>query len=754
MSVRALLDAAREGDLTGLTGAVYCAVQHKHGIPYATGLWARIVGANDPGHSTPGRGGGGGNQRTPKIKVRFYEFEAQARAGKGTLMGPKEVDVTLAMIEKTVPPATDVVSPEGGDSADGRVVTRGRGLGAARPADGEGEEEEEEDGDDDTPPLVDAVDDNSDVEVAPRAAARTPSKTKAKAAARKAASKADEQALIAVLKDIGFNVSSIDGLINKAGYGSVKEVQALRGLGETEAQLLAVQAELEAPQRMLLKSYMKTPAVPPPNSLLNQLHESEDEDEDDEDNEDAEGRAPAPAKGGNPTPTPKAGGRALVTALVGKVPATRREEVMGEALELVCDALHGRLPTAVQRKHVEVALEASLRALGASVKDLTPASPRSVESVMEAVMGLTMGYSPDQKAAGRGGARGAMPVDVEEGDEDAAGWIQGGGKQDLPMQQALHALKGDTETQAMVQKMLGMEDARMVQALSVMGADSNVAVLAYKGEPELKPPAGARHSPAIGELVHGMGAVREKVAEYIARVVLRPLLPTGGSDELALAGKLARGRLDQLDWSSVFGAGAVKSSMGSLGGAKAAPRSGATADILLVTVRAMGVLAAGYGAAHPFDTTVVQTVVGLQTEILKAVQRGVEVKTATDAVLDPFLYAMARRWDAVARRAGMRPVMAEGRAELEHNEKELREAPASPKAPAAEVGAEAARLKKENAALKEKVTGLEKKAAGEYVGKREKWESQNPGKCFFWTELQKCNQGKHCRNASQPGHVQ
>lgn len=76
--MRALLDAAREGDLTGLTGAVYCAVQHKHGIPYATGLWARIVGANDPGHSTPGRGGGGGNQRTPKIKVRFYEFEAHA----------------------------------------------------------------------------------------------------------------------------------------------------------------------------------------------------------------------------------------------------------------------------------------------------------------------------------------------------------------------------------------------------------------------------------------------------------------------------------------------------------------------------------------------------------------------------------------------------------------------------------------------------------------------------------------------------
>ena len=65
-----------------------------------------------------------------------------------------------------------------------------------------------------------------------------------------------------------------------------------------------------------------------------------------------------------------------------------------------------------------------------------------------------------------------------------------------------------------------------------------------------------------------------------------------------------------------------------------------------------------------------------------------------------------------------------------------------------------AKLKKENAALKEKVTGLEKKAAGEWVGKREKWESANPGKCFFWTEHQKCTQGKHCRNASQPGHVQ
>ena len=730
--------------MTVLTGAVYCVEYHKHGISHAKGLWARVVGAN------PGRGKGGGSQRTTKIKVQFYEFEAQARAGKGRLVGPKEVDVTLAVLEKTVPPATDVVSPEGGDSADGRTVTRGRGLGAARPADSDGEEEDEEEEEDGTPPLVDAVDDGSDVDDAPRTAPKTLSKTQAKAAAREAAGKANKQALIAALRDIGFDGSSIDGLINKAGYGSVKELQALRGLGETEAQLLAVQAELEAPQRMLLKAYMK--AVPPPNPLLSGLHESADEDEDDEDDEGAEGRAPAPAKGGNPTPTPKAGGRALVTALVGQVPAARREEVMGEALELVYDALHGRLPTAAQRKHVEVALEASLRALGASVKDLTPAAPRSVESVMEAVMGLTMGYSPDQKAAGRGGARGAMPVDVEEDDEDAAGWIQGG-KQDLPMQQALHALKNDKETQAAVQKMLGMEDAHLVQALSVMGANTNVAVMAYKGEPELKPPAGARHSPAIGELVHGMGAVREKVAEYIARGVLRPLLPVG-SDELALAGKLSRGRLDQLDWSSVFGAGAVKSSMGSLGGAKAAPRSGATADILLVTVRAMGVLAAGYGAAHPFDTTVVQTVMELQTEILKAVQRGVEVKTAIDAVLDPFLCAMARRWDAVARRAGMRPVMAEVRAELEHNEKELREAPASPKAPAAEVGAEAARLKKENAALKEKVTGLEKRAAGEYVGKRERWESQNPGKCFFWTEHQKCTQGKNCRNASQPGHVQ
>ena len=49
--------------------------------------------------------------------MQFYEFEAQARAGKGRLVGPKEVDVTLAVLEKTVPPATDVVSPEGGGTS-------------------------------------------------------------------------------------------------------------------------------------------------------------------------------------------------------------------------------------------------------------------------------------------------------------------------------------------------------------------------------------------------------------------------------------------------------------------------------------------------------------------------------------------------------------------------------------------------------------------------------------------------------------
>ena len=750
MSVRALVDAAQGGDLTGLTGAVYCAVQHSHGIPFAAGLWARIVGATNAGHSTPGRGKGGGSQRTPKIKVRFYEFEAQARAGKGKPMGPGEVDVTFAMLEKTVPPATDVVSPEGGEPADDRALTRGRGLGAARPADDEGEEEDDDDDCESLPPLEEDVDEIDD-DVAPPTASKTPSKTKAKAAAREAAGKTDERALIAELKGLGFNAGSIDGLISKVGYATVKEWQALRGLGEAQAKELAADAGLNPAQRGLLMAHMKSMAAP--SSILNDLHESADEDEDDEDNEDAEGRTPAPAKGGNPTPTPKAGGRPLVTALVGKVPPALREEVLGEALELVYEALNGRLPTAAQRKRVELSLEASLRAIGATVTSVTPASPRSVESVMEAVLALTMGYSPGQKAAGRGGARGAMPVDDEEDDEAAAGWIQGSGKQDLAMQQALNALAGDRKAQAAVKAMVAMEDAEVLQALSAAGADRNLAALAYKADAELKPPAGARHTLAMGELMHGVGAVREKVADVLARRVLRPLLPVG-SDELALAGKLARGRLDHLDWEKAFGSGAAKSSMGSLGGARAAPRSGATADILLVFVRAMSVLAAGYGAAHPFDTTVVQTVVELQTVILKAVQRGVEVKTATDAVLDPFLWAMARRWDAVARRAGMRPVMAEVRAELAHNEKDLSEVPATVKAPAVEGGAEAAKLKKENAALREKVAGLEKKAAGEWVGKREKWESANPGKCFFWTEHQKCTQGKHCRNASQPGHVQ
>ena len=442
-------------------------------------------------------------------------------------------------------------------------MTRGRGLGAARPADDEGEEEDDDDDCESLPPLEEDVDEIDD-DVAPPTASKTPSKTKAKAAAREAAGKTDERALIAALKALGFNAGSIDGLISKVGYATVKEWQALRWLGEAQAKELAADAGLNPAQRGLLMVHMKSMAAP--TSILSDLHESADEEEDDEDNEDAEGRTPAPAKGGNPTPTPRAGGRPLVTALVGKVPPAHREEVLGEALEMVYEALNGRLPTAAQRKHVELSLEASLRAIGATVKSVTPASPRSVESVMEAVLELTMGYSPGQKAAGRGGARGAMPVDDEEDDEAAAGWIQGSGKQDLAMQQALNALASDRKAQATVKAMVAMEDAEVLQALSAAGADRNLAALAYKGDAELKPPAGARHTLAMGELMHGVGAVREKVADVLARRVLRPLLPVG-SDELALAGKLARGRLDHLDWEKAFGSGAAKSSMGSLGGA-------------------------------------------------------------------------------------------------------------------------------------------------------------------------------------------
>ena len=556
--------------------------------------------------------------------------------------------------------------------------------------------------------------------------------------------------LVEAARDVGLDSESVNLLATKCGLSTVAAFEALKGMGEAPAQEMAAAACLSLVQKCVLKKYMGARVQV---GFLDSVSKYGGDDAE-EDDEDAAEAAPPKSKG------KIMGKHPLAETLLGDLPEEQRKGAVRDALELVCLAIHKRAASAAELRLGEVALEPSLRAMGVTAAQLTPAPPGGQMEVLGKVVEVTNAYAMDGGPAPQGGRR--MRTEVEE----ETGVLSTTGKLDVGVLQAVNGIISDKDIMKTVAAMAALaakgENGKVLELLSEACGNSDVATLACKGD-ALKPPAGAHATHAVQALVQGLVRANQAVV-VVVELKLRELLP-GGANGRELAQLIVCGKLSEINFEKLFGLGDEKSSMGSLGGGtKASKRADATADPMLVFARGFGVLQAGYHLAHPFDKSVVQTMAELHSVVLRAVQQGVRVGEAYRIVVDPFLREMTRLWADVGRRAGMRPRMEEVRAGLAHNEKELRTvaAGAKPEPPVEEAAAELKRLKEENKALQRKVATLERslsgdpgdKAKGGGAQKREEWEKENPGKCYFFTKFGTCKFGRECHASKQEGHPQ
>jgi hypothetical protein len=548
--------------------------------------------------------------------------------------------------------------------------------------------------------------------------------------------------------------------LSKVGVDTVAAFDGLAGAGKEEAAALAAEAGMSTVDKILLGKHM-APVAP---SFLGGVgaFEGDDDEEDAEDGDD-EDAEPARGKRGSKGATPRKGaGPRLVAALLAGVPASEQEEALFDALDGVCEALHGREASARDRRQGEATLEVKLKAMGATVTSVRPEPPGGAEEVAARITELATAYATKSKSGSRAGGAGGG------GGGDADSWGVAGGKPDVGLMSALQNLLADPRHAAAVRELVDLankgSDEEMVRRFGELSRGEDMATLAYKGDAELKPPAGMRNSYELQELLHGVGRVRAGWVDFVAgRLRALELLPTG-MDGRELAGHVVRGELTKLNWQATFGCKSTESLMGTLGGkGSKAKRVDSTEDAMLVFTRGFLVLGVAYRNAHPFDGTAGDTLAMLQTAVLRAVQDGVPVADAVAMVVDPFAHEMERKWDMVSRRAGMRPVMGEVAHALKANLTALRDfaskyvgtPPEKEKAAKSEKEKE---LQKENEQLRRDLKVLKKGThppAFGFAAERKAWEDEpaNKGKCYFLEHFGTCKRGKACNAfATHQGH--
>lgn len=683
-------------EMESLVGKVFLAVDDSSGVKRVGGLYGRVCGVKPV---TKGQ--------WRRFKVKFFQTEEAAMEGSNGLV-IKEEDMTIKQLKANT----------------GFLA----GLDVS----------EEESTAEEAEPTADR--------------SKTPASRSRRALDDATAFGGAQQRLQQAAMAAGLDQEAIDQLA-KVGVATVEAFESLKGVGEAEAQELAVEASLTLSMRMVLKAYMK-PGKPAPSSpFLKGLSMEADAEEDEEDG--------AGGGGGDEDDTP------LANVLLGALKGAVRHEAARDALACVCDALHGRLPQQYELKHAEGNLEVMLQHMKCTAAKLMPAGSKPLHVAM-AVAAVAAAWKTAAGGKGGGGVFGGG------GDDEVRAGVVGG-KPDVAAAAALRGVTSDPQAMRELQRALSLgvngDVKGSVAVMSALASNQDVAALGYLEE--IKAPAGMPNTHAMQDLLHVLGRVQQLGVEWVAET-LRGLLPVG-CDALALAKHIATGQLDKIDFAAIFGPSSTGSLLGSLGGKGDTPRHlDATKDAMQVFVRGVYVLQVGYSAAHPFDTTVVSTLAQLATRVMKACGKGFAIGEACACTLDPLKREVTRQWKEVGRRAGMRPVMADVMVRLERELQEFDVSVArfakpveqgSPQEEVTRLRRQLGEKDREIASLKKQLSaaggggGDEASAArGEAFRKeRAAWEAEpaNAGKCIFMVRHGNCKMGKGCKHAAtHPGHSQ
>eukprot|EP00964_Phaeocystis_antarctica_P111470 scaffold75830_cov59-Phaeocystis_antarctica.AAC.1 len=372
---------------------------------------------------------------------------------------------------------------------------------------------------------------------------------------KKEKKKQNDKALKEALKAAGLFKSDALPRMRAAGIETVEEIESLAGAGTGSLPEIARVAKLASVEQAALGKYMSAT----PGRALGDAYLADDSGEDGEDGSSDDDERPA--KKGKAVPAPKGRAheekgeqRALLAVLFEHVPKAERNAVAHDVLEGLCDGF-GRPPTACEKKNVMGSVEAKLKTMGFTKDQLRPDPPSGADQVSALVTEICTAWEKPAARSVRGGVASAL------GDGELA--TVASGQQELGLATALAMLLAEPGMLAAVQLIMSEDDtAKAVKMMAGMAGDKSTgpsfSVLAHKGG-ELKLPSGVRQSADALRLVHSVGRLKQRWAEWVAENLRVGAHLPGGADAIAVVWKIVTGDIGQIDLKRLYACEAATS---------------------------------------------------------------------------------------------------------------------------------------------------------------------------------------------------